>query len=118
MRCLNCRTGMTNYKVVTKNAELAYDVCEKCGSLWLDRGELDKMAFQVTGSIEFCSDEEAKIAKQTSKNCPRCLESQLTPFGFWAAQTSSWTTVETAADSGSMEVSLILLTASWRGSCR
>jgi Zn-finger nucleic acid-binding protein len=73
---------MTNYKVVTKNAELAYDVCEKCGSLWLDRGELDKMAFQVTGSIEFCSDEEAKIAKQTSKNCPRCLESQLTPVRF------------------------------------
>jgi Zn-finger nucleic acid-binding protein len=82
MRCLNCRKEMTNYDVVTKNAELSYDVCEKCGSLWLDRGELDKMAFQVTGSIEFCSEEEAKIAEKVSKNCPRCLESQLKPVRF------------------------------------
>jgi len=73
---------MTNYDVVTKNAELSYDVCEKCGSLWLDRGELDKMAFQVAASIEFCSEEEAKLAKKASRNCPRCLESQLTPVRF------------------------------------
>jgi Zn-finger nucleic acid-binding protein len=58
MRCLNCNTEMTNYDVVTKSAELSYDVCEKCGSLWLDRGELDKMAFQVAGSIEVCSEQE------------------------------------------------------------
>lgn len=82
MRCLNCQTEMTNYDVVTKNAELSYDVCEKCGSLWFDRGELDKMAFQVTGSIEFCSEEEAKIVEKASKNCPRCLESQVTPVRF------------------------------------
>ena len=75
-------TEMTNYDVVTKNAELSYDVCEKCGSLWVDRGELDKMAFQVAASIEFCSEEEAKLAKKASRNCPRCLESQLTPVRF------------------------------------
>ena len=79
MQCLNCQIEMTNYDVFTKRAELSYDVCEKCGSLWLDRGELDKMAFQVVGSIEFCSDEEADVTQRAPKNCPRCDDSQLSP---------------------------------------
>jgi Zn-finger nucleic acid-binding protein len=72
MRCLNCDAEMVNYDVITKAGELSYDVCEKCGSLWLDRGELDKMAFQVQGSIEFCSEEKDKTAESKVKNCPRC----------------------------------------------
>lgn len=63
---------MVNYDVTTKQGELSYDICEKCGSLWLDRGELDKMAFQVQGSIEFCSEEEDKTPEAKVKNCPRC----------------------------------------------
>jgi Zn-finger nucleic acid-binding protein len=63
---------MTNFVVVTKRAELSYDVCEKCGGLWFDRGELDKMAFQITGSIEFCSNEETPIAQRPCRICPRC----------------------------------------------
>jgi len=53
MRCLNCNTEMVNYDVTTRRTELFYDVCEKCGSLWLDARELDKMALKVAGSIEF-----------------------------------------------------------------
>jgi Zn-finger nucleic acid-binding protein len=49
---------MVNYDVITKKAELSYDSCGTCGSLWLDAGELDKMAFQVEGSIEYSSEEE------------------------------------------------------------
>ena len=67
MRCLNCNAEMTNYSVITKTADLSYDVCEKCGSLWLDRGELDKMAFQVAGSIQFCSEREARVAESTAQ---------------------------------------------------
>jgi uncharacterized protein len=72
MRCLNCNAEMVNYDVITRKAELSYDMCEKCGSLWLDAGELDKMAFQVKGSIEFCSEEEDKTPEAQVKNCPRC----------------------------------------------
>jgi len=73
---------MTNYDVVTKTAELSYDVCEKCGSLWLDRGELDKMAFQVTGSIELCSERDASVSERPCKTCPRCDGFQLAPARF------------------------------------
>jgi hypothetical protein len=27
-------------------AQLSYDACEQCGSLWLDAGELDKLIFK------------------------------------------------------------------------
>ena len=60
MQCLNCGIEMMNNQVTTKDSEITYDMCERCGSLWLDRGELDKMAFQVQGSIEFCSDDPAE----------------------------------------------------------
>ena len=82
MRCLNCDAEMTNYDVTTKQGELSYDVCEKCGSLWLDRGALDKMAFQVAGSIEFCSEEETGLAEQAPKDCPRCDDFRLSAVRF------------------------------------
>ena len=77
MRCLNCTAEMVNYDVTTGKAELSYDVCEKCGSFWLDAGELDKMAFQVSGSIEFCSEEEDKSAGKGVRKCPRCEDFDL-----------------------------------------
>jgi Zn-finger nucleic acid-binding protein len=81
MQCLNCKIEMFNYDVTTKKAQLSYDTCERCGSLWLDAGELDKLAFQVEGSIEFCSEEEDKTQTPT-RRCPRCIEVDLTPVKF------------------------------------
>ena len=81
MECLNCKIEMFNYDVATKHAQLSYDTCEQCGSLWLDAGELDKLAFQVQGSIEFCSEEEDKTRSATRK-CPRCIEVDLAPIKF------------------------------------
>src|SRR5438552_18717520 len=81
MHCLNCNAEMVNYDVTTKKAELSYDMCEKCGSLWLDAGELDKMAFQVVGSIEFCSEEEDKTTGPTKK-CLRCEDFDLSRVKF------------------------------------
>jgi len=60
MKCLNCRTEMTNNLVQTRKDRISYDVCDDCGSLWLDAGELDKMAFQVDGSIEVCSKDKVE----------------------------------------------------------
>lgn len=71
MKCLDCQNEMTNYEAHKLVHKLSYDVCEKCGGLWLDKGELDKMAFQVMGDIEYCSRDEVKGAEET-RNCPRC----------------------------------------------
>ncbi|MBM4272559.1 MAG: hypothetical protein FJ139_10475 [Deltaproteobacteria bacterium] len=72
MKCLNCDQEMMNYEIRKLIHKLSYDICEACGGLWLDRGELDKMAFQVQGSIEYCSEDEAKNASGKAQNCPRC----------------------------------------------
>ena len=70
MKCLNCGTEMVTNQVVTKKDSISYDMCEKCGSLWLDAGDLDKMAFKTVGSIEYCeeigTDEPEKNAKEVS----------------------------------------------------
>jgi len=72
MKCLNCRSEMTNNQVMTKKDRISYDMCEKCGSLWLDAGELDKMAFQVQGSIEYCEQLKDKEPEKQIRKCPRC----------------------------------------------
>jgi uncharacterized protein len=82
MKCLNCQTEMTNVEVVTKKDRLAYDTCERCGSLWLDAGELDKMAFRVAGSIESCAKGDAVVPEGNPKKCPRCDDSELEKVKF------------------------------------
>src|ERR1700740_1157592 len=72
MKCLNCGTEMTNNEVVTTKNRICYDTCEQCGSLWLDRGQLDKLAFQVQGSIEYCESGKDKEPERQIRKCPRC----------------------------------------------
>lgn len=74
MKCLNCGREMVNYEVHKISGKLSYDLCESCGGLWLDRGELDRMAFKVQGDIEFCSEEEVGKISESVKKCPRCNE--------------------------------------------
>ena len=82
MNCLNCGTEMTNNTVVTKKDRVSYDMCDKCGSLWLDAGELDKMAFQVEGSIEFCEEDKDSEPEKQPLTCPRCKVFKLVKVKF------------------------------------
>ena len=82
MKCLNCSTEMTNNQVLTIGARIAYDMCDACGSLWLDSGELDKIAFRVTGSIEYCEAGKDAEPEQTIKRCPRCVDFDLQKVRF------------------------------------
>ncbi len=82
MECLNCKREMMNHFVQARGSEMAYDICEGCGSLWLDAGELDKMAFQVDGSIEFSSREADEQAKEKARGCPRCPGERMEKVAF------------------------------------
>ena len=82
MKCLNCAQEMINHLVHTKQQQISYDICEGCGSLWLDKGELDKMAFQVQGSIEYCSAKKTDQAEDQAKTCPRCDRKKLDKVRF------------------------------------
>src|ERR1700689_2788493 len=82
MKCLNCGTEMTYNEVTTKKDSISYDMCEKCGSLWLDSGALDKMGVQGEGSIEICEEDKEKLPEQQPKKCPRCDDSTLDKVRF------------------------------------
>ena len=56
MQCLNCGTQMTTNQVVTKKDNIAYEICDKCGRLWLAAGQLEKMGGQSTGSTDYCEE--------------------------------------------------------------
>lgn len=73
---------MTSNRVITKKDQISYDMCEKCGSLWLDAGELDKMAFKVDGSIEYCEQDKEKEPERKVMKCPRCDDSPLDKVRF------------------------------------
>jgi Zn-finger nucleic acid-binding protein len=82
MNCLNCDAEMNSVNVVTKKNSISYDACPRCGSLWLDSGELDKMAFQVEGSIEYCEAAKEPEPEAEPKKCPRCEDSTLDKVKF------------------------------------
>jgi Zn-finger nucleic acid-binding protein len=82
MDCLSCGAEMINNLVLWKEKEIAYDLCPECGSLWLDAGELDKLAYQVEGSIEFSSQEPAEDASGEARGCPRCDGVELEKVSF------------------------------------
>ena len=78
VKCHNCGAEMMNHLVQTRDNEISYDLCEECGSLWVDRGELDKMAYQVEGSIEYCTSRHIRDdIDEPVKQCPRCEDTGL-----------------------------------------
>jgi len=78
VNCLNCGREMMNHLVYTKEDEISYDICEVCGSLWLDAGELNKMAVQVEGNIEYCTSHHVRDdVDEPVRQCPRCRETAL-----------------------------------------
>ncbi len=82
MKCLSCQEEMINYLVQARGREISYDLCEACGGLWLDKGELDKMAFQVDGSLEYSSTKPAAPPKEDARQCPRCTGLDLRTVSF------------------------------------
>jgi len=77
MKCLSCSGEMTNYLAQKLSSKITYDFCESCGSLWMDSGELNKMAFKVKGNIESCSIDKAEMQTEKEKMCPRCERIEL-----------------------------------------
>lgn len=82
MNCLNCSAEMTTYDVATKRDRITYNACDRCGSLWLDAGTLDKMAFKVAGSIEYSANGENAVPNAEPRRCPRCEDSTLRKVKF------------------------------------
>ena len=51
MKCLSCNAEMVNFFIQTLTDKISYDICEECGSFWLDKGELDKAKIEFERSL-------------------------------------------------------------------
>lgn len=85
MLCIGCHQQLSTVKESHFFQHLTYQVCDQCGGLWLDRGALDKIAFQTPGSVETCSletlREEARSMPGHYNPCPPfCLHCKNQPM--------------------------------------
>lgn len=68
-----------------KESEVLVDVCDKCRGMFLDQGELKKIAEPIIGDIEFCT-----VAGETFDHpdmfkeihCPKCKDTQMKKVDF------------------------------------
>lgn len=72
MKELKCPICDDQPLVSKKVGETPVDLCEKCGGIWLDKGELNKIAHPIEGDVEFCSTEQEEQKKLSGINCPLC----------------------------------------------
>jgi len=57
----------------TNEPDIATDVCPSCGGIFLDKGELNKLATGMAGDIEFCTLEgETGEDGRPVRTCPDC----------------------------------------------
>ena len=89
MLCVSCHHIMTTIVETHLLNRLVYDLCDQCGGMWLDKGELDKIAMQTPGSVEASSIEEMREEGNVEKsyqpfppNCPRCRETRMMKMHF------------------------------------
>ena len=72
MRCLSCHRKMADRVEETSRGAIHYDVCETCGGIWFDVGEMDAMVPQVYDSVELSSRDKLKDVSEPLRRCPRC----------------------------------------------
>ncbi len=83
MECLNCRNVMTQKKY----EDVQIDECPSCGSVWLDRGELNAIVDRQ--QVQFSNDEKTIALKSVQEDsssgktlvCPKC-ESETKKFNY------------------------------------
>lgn len=84
MKCPNCRQKMVEKLEQTPRGPIYYDLCEACGGIWFDAGEMDAMVLQVFDSVEASSIDKASGIPEALRQCPRCKDQWLDKVFFLA----------------------------------
>ncbi len=56
--------------------------CEKCGGVWLNKGELNALVHPAEGDLEFCSIDHFAEDRYSDIACPLCPESKMVKVNF------------------------------------
>lgn len=58
------------------------DYCEGCGGIWLAKGELNRIAHDHDGDLEFCTHEHPENSETTPLKCSACEDENLIQDNF------------------------------------
>ena len=61
---------------------LKVHICDKCGGLWLDKGELNGVAHPIEGDLEYCSTDHFAEDRVSDVKCPVCKEEKMVKVNF------------------------------------
>ena len=69
LTCPGCKSPMAT----VKDTDIWVDRCTRCGSVFLDKDELNVLATGMSGNIEYCSiDDKKHEDKFVARSCPVC----------------------------------------------
>ncbi len=81
MICPRCGTGLTS----DTHRSVALEVCRGCGGMFLDHGELNRVAEPTAGDLEFSTVHEETFSHEDAFGptpCPRCADEQMKKVEF------------------------------------
>jgi len=81
MNCPRCKTSTATRTI--KDAEL--DICESCGGIFFDRGELNAVAEPTSGDLEYSTIHEESFRHTdafAATPCPRCPDTTMKKVEF------------------------------------
>lgn len=82
LTCPNCQTQMQQ----RKEPDLSVESCPKCGSVFLDKGELNAFATGMAGDIEYCSiDQKEHTDHFPLRVCPKCPKTTMRKIALLSA---------------------------------
>jgi len=64
------------------HGKISVDLCPKCDGVWLDKGELDKIAHPHQGDLEYCSLGNEAMDKISDSRCPSCPDAHFDKIHF------------------------------------
>jgi len=77
MADMNCPSCSGKMKSVIE-PDVTTDVCQNCGGIFLDKGELNAFATAFAGDIEYCSiDHDTHIDRFPTRTCPKCSDQKM-----------------------------------------
>ena len=73
MNCPRCSKSTTPRRV----QDVEIDVCDGCGGIYFDRGELNRIAERTSGDLEYSTIHEERFLhsdKFATTSCPHCVD--------------------------------------------
>ena len=79
LKCPQCEDMELKKELVSETPDF---VCDECAGIWLEKGELNKIAHPIDGDLEYCTHEYSGEKERSGHKCPRCSDVEMYKVSF------------------------------------